>query len=193
MPALLLWLAPTTQSTLLYNREAILHGEWWRLWTGHWVHFSMSHLAWNLAVLLGAGVWLERLQPGWLLRLVFIAAPTLSLVLLAGEPAMQTYGGLSGLATSAVVLLALTQLHQRGSNGNWWWTVLALVAVKTGLDAVRPDSLFVRFGAQAVRSSVLVHAAGAVTALALFFARPARQQTKPGHPLLARTFRSTPN
>ena len=171
-PALLLWLTPGIQDALVYDRGAILRGAWWRLWTGHWVHFSLSHLFWNLAVLLGAGAWLERLQPGWLLRLALVVAPLLSLVLLCGEPSMQTYGGLSGLATSAVVLLALVQLHRRGPDRTWWWTILLLVAAKTGVDAVREDSLFVAFGAQAVRSSVLAHAAAAVAALALFSARP---------------------
>ena len=68
LPASLLWLVPGTTAPLLYERAALLDGAWWRLWTGHWVHFSMSHLAWNVAVLLGAGAWLERLQPGLLFR-----------------------------------------------------------------------------------------------------------------------------
>jgi rhomboid family GlyGly-CTERM serine protease len=182
LPATLLWLAPATHAPFLYDRVAISHGEWWRLWTGHWVHFSASHLLWNLVVMLVAGAWLERLQPGWLLRLALIVSPLLSLVLLFGEPAMQTYGGLSGLATSVVVLLALAQLRRRSPDRAWWWTILLLVAAKTGADAVRADSLFVAFGAQTVHPSVLVHAAGAVAALALFFARPIRPHTNPDQP-----------
>jgi len=179
---MLLWLAPATHAALLYDRAAISHGEWWRLWTGHWVHFSASHLFWNLTVMLVAGAWLEHLQPGWLLRLALVVAPLLSLVLLLGEPAMQTYGGLSGLATSAVVLLALVQLHRRSPDRAWWWTILLLIAAKIGVDAVREEPLFVALGAQAVRSSVLVHAAGAAAALALFSARPIRPRTAPDRP-----------
>jgi rhomboid family GlyGly-CTERM serine protease len=188
LPACLSWFFPGTQTSLLYERTAILHGEWWRLWTGHWVHFSTSHLAWNLAVLLGTGAWLERLQPGWLLRFTLLAAPVLSLIMLLGEPALQAYGGLSGLATGAVVLLALTQLTREGEAGFWWWAVLALVAAKTGLDALRPDSLFVGFGAQAVRSSGLAHTGGAVAALVFFLSRqrwfchPLSGALRPGPP-----------
>ena len=29
---------------LVYDRTALVHGELWRLWTGHLVHFSNSHL-----------------------------------------------------------------------------------------------------------------------------------------------------
>ncbi|MBI2498566.1 MAG: rhombosortase [Opitutae bacterium] len=174
LPAVLVWLVPATHPVLLYERVAILNGDWWRLWTGHWVHFSFSHLAWNLAVLLAAGTWLEHLQSGRLLRFTLLAASVLSLGLLAGEPAMQTYGGLSGLATGVVVLLALMQLDRRGADAAWWWAVLVLVAVKTGLDAIRPDALFAGFGAQTVRPSVLAHISGAGLAVAFFLSRQLR-------------------
>lgn len=174
LPAVLLWLAPETRGALLYDRPALLHGEWWRLWTGHWVHFSVSHLAWNLAVLLGAGAGLEHLRPGALLRYLPAAAPLISLVLLVGEPAMQSYGGLSGLATGAVVLLALVRLGQNRAGRAWWIGVLALVAGKIAFEAVHPAPLFSRFATPTVRSSVLAHAAGAATALALFLSPPTR-------------------
>ena len=182
LPAIFIWLMPATQTAFLYNRIAILNGDWWRLWTGHWVHFSGSHLAWNLAVLLGAGAWLARRHQGLLLTYTLIVAPLISLALLLGEPAMQIYGGLSGLATGVVVLLALTELGRRGSDRVWWCGLLVLVAAKTGVDAVRGDSLFVGFGAQAVRSSVLAHAAGAVAAVALFLARSTRAHPAPSLP-----------
>jgi rhomboid family GlyGly-CTERM serine protease len=169
-PALLLMLAPVARDALLYDRTAILHGEWWRLWTGHWVHFSASHLAWNAAVLAGAGAWLERLQPGSLLRFVAVAAPLLSVSFLAGAPGMQAYGGLSGLATGVVVLLALTQWERAPRGRAWWGGVLALVALKLGVDAVRPDPLFAGFDGD-VRPSALAHVAGAVIVAAFFLSR----------------------
>jgi rhomboid family GlyGly-CTERM serine protease len=172
VPATLAWLIPAAQGSGLYGRPAILHGEWWRLWTGHWVHFSASHLAWNLAVVLGAGAWLERRHQGLLFGFTLLAAPLISLTLLLGEPAMQTYGGLSGLATGVVVLLALTELGRRGRDGAWWRGLLILVAAKITFDATQTTTLFAGFGTQAVRSSVLAHAAGAAAALVLYFARP---------------------
>ena len=167
LPAMLAGLAPTV---FAYDRTAILHGEWWRLWTGHWVHFSVSHLAWNLIVLLGAGAWLERLQPGRLRRYALLAAPVISLAFLLGEPAMQTYGGLSGLATGAVVLLTLVRLGQDQAARAWWIGVLALVGLKIVFDASHAVPLFSSFASQNVRTSGLAHAAGAVAAVA--FALP---------------------
>lgn len=174
LPAILLWLVPATHGALLCERTAILRGEWWRLWTGHWVHFSFSHLAWNLAVLLGAGAWLEHVRRGWFARYILAGAPLISLALLAGEPAMQTYGGLSGLATGVVVLLALTQISPASPARRWWMGALVLVAAKTALDASHAPALFAQFASPAIRPSALAHAAGAGTALAFFLSRPIR-------------------
>lgn len=165
------WFIPASRDALLYDRTAILQGEWWRLWTGHWVHFSASHLAWNLAVLLGAGAWLERLQPGSLLRFVAVAAPLLGLSFLAGAPDMHTYGGLSGLATGVVTLLALVQLRQDSAGRAWWLAALGLVALKIGFDATRSAPLFASFDSGSIRVSVLAHVMGALAALAFFLSR----------------------
>lgn len=187
LPAGLAWSIPASPGLLLYERTAMLQGEWWRLWTGHWVHFSGSHLVWNLVVLLVAGAWLERRHHGLLFVFTLISAPLISLTLLFGEPAMQTYGGLSGIATGVVVLLAFTGLGRHGRDCAWWWALLLLVAAKLAFDATQTSTLFAGFGAQAVRSSVLAHAAGAAAALALFFARPIHPRLVPDQSFLIRT------
>ena len=168
---MLIFAAPGTGEAFACDRTAVLHGEWWRLWTGHWVHFSASHLFWNLAVLLVAGPWLEQLRPGLLLRYTLIAAPLISLALLTLEPALQTYGGLSGLAMGVVVLLAAGQLSRRNPDSAWWLALLALVAGKITFDAGHDTALFSRFAATDIRPSALAHAAGAGLALAVFLSR----------------------
>ncbi|MBL9219181.1 MAG: rhombosortase [Opitutaceae bacterium] len=167
----LLGLVPAVREVLLYDRTAILQGEWWRLWTGHWMHFTASHLTWNLLVLAGAGWWLERVQPGSLLRYLAVAAPMLGVSFLAGAPGMGTYGGLSGLATGVVVLLALAQLGRDRAARAWWLGLLALVALKLALDAAQPAPLFASFGAQVVRVSTFAHVMGAITAVGFFLSR----------------------
>ena len=169
-PALLPALVPTGRDVLLYDRAAILQGEWWRLWTGHWVHFSASHLAWNAAVLVGAGAWLENLQPGRLLRFVAVAAPVLSLSFLAGAPDMRAYGGLSGLATGVVVLLALGQWDRAPRARVWWGGALALISIKLGAETLHPAAWFAAFGGE-IRPSPLAHFAGAMAAAVLFLSR----------------------
>lgn len=167
LPAALVAFA-ASGSGLWLERFALVEGGFWRLWTAHWVHFSISHLAWNLVVLLGAGAWLERARPGWLLRHTLVAAPLISVILLVAEPAMRVYGGLSALATGVVTLLALVQLHDRRADRALWIALLLVVAAKIVHDASHATALFGRFDTPGVRPSVWAHAAGAGTALALW-------------------------
>lgn len=188
LPAILLAFAPARHGLFLLDRSATA-GEVWRLWSGHWVHFSASHLLWNLAVLLAAGAWLERVRPGLLWRHTLLAAPLLSLALLVFEPGLQAYGGLSGLATGVVALLALHQLRTPGAVRLLWAGVLALIAVKTTHDVTPADPWLVRYDQAGVRSSAIAHAAGAIIAVLYYMAgrlharlqreRPARSSQLP--------------
>ncbi|TVR53078.1 MAG: rhombosortase [Puniceicoccaceae bacterium] len=108
----------TVREALLWKREAILAGEWWRLWTGHWVHFSGEHLGLNLLLGVLAAGWLERRRPGWLLAAILLLAPLLALGLLVSAPGMAAYGGLSGLNCA---LLALAAFASRGSGAADRW------------------------------------------------------------------------
>ncbi len=181
LPALVVAFAPARGGLLLLDRAALGAGESWRLWTGHWVHFSTSHLLWNLAVLLAAGAWLERAQPGRLLRHTLVAAPLVSLTLLNAEPALQSYGGLSALATSVVTLLALTQLAAGRADRPLWTALLLFVAGKCLYDFGHTHTLFSRFDSPAVRPSVFAHAAGAGIAFLLWLAWH-RHEARPAAP-----------
>jgi rhomboid family GlyGly-CTERM serine protease len=179
LPALAAGIAP---GALIYDRAALLQGEWWRLWTGHWVHFSGSHLAWNLGVLIVAGTWLERLRPSTLLRVVLVGAPVISIGLLMFAPTMAAYGGLSGLATGVVLLLALVQMQERPAERAWWIALVMLVAGKIAVDAVSPAPLFSRFAGE-IHPSALAHLLGGLIALPLVFMR---SPGKPRHVTVAR-------
>lgn len=173
LPALLVALLPAASAALLYDRTAVQHGEWWRLWTGHWVHFSASHLGWNLVVLLAVGTWLENLRPGLLFRFTLLAAPLISLAFVALAPDMRQYGGLSGLATGVVTLLALVQLRCNRGDRVRWLAVLLLVTTKIVLETCRDQALFSNLSA-GIHQSTLAHATGASLALAFFLSRQVR-------------------
>lgn len=186
VPAMLVALASASPDRLVLERDALAAGEAWRLWTGHWVHFSVSHLLWNLIVLVVAGTWLERVRPGGLWRHALIATPFISLAILAAEPGLQSYGGLSALATGVVVLLALQQgLSAR--TGRWLWAgVLTLVALKSVGDLLHLGPAFARYDEATVRTSTTAHAAGVIVAALQFAAgrwREWRQGALVGSPL----------
>jgi rhomboid family GlyGly-CTERM serine protease len=90
---------------LAWERGAILHGELWRLWSGHVVHFSSSHAAADTLVLFAMGLYAEPLVGSRRFgRMLAIAALLLSLGMLALAPSLDEYRGASGLATLTAVL-----------------------------------------------------------------------------------------
>jgi rhomboid family GlyGly-CTERM serine protease len=158
---------------LVLTTTGIDAGEVWRLWTGHWVHFSGSHLGWNLGVMVLAGVGLESRRPGSLWRYTVIVAPLISVNLLVGQPAMNRFGGLSGLATGVVVLLGLALMENPGRDRRLGLGLLLLVAVKLGHDFLEPAALLSRFATTGIRPLALTHLVGA--GLALVFAGISRR------------------
>jgi len=115
-------LFPSWSSWLIYDRSAILSGEIWRMFTGHLVHFSPSHLVYDLLAL-GIAGWIIETQKlphfGWL---CLLTPWLISAILLLFEPHMKLFGGLSALATTAIVYLALFGLHDAAP---WRWVCLA--------------------------------------------------------------------
>ncbi|HVU19016.1 MAG TPA: rhombosortase [Candidatus Didemnitutus sp.] len=150
----------------LYERRLILNGEIWRMWTGHLAHFGLSHLGWNLCVFVPAGCWFENLRPCAARWLYALGLPFISAILLVADPTLETYAGLSGIATAVLVALAVLQLGRPEARPLWfWWAVLALVAGKVGLELFSGRPLLVS-GFDHVRDVPLAHVGGAVAGVA---------------------------
>lgn len=166
--ALLTWFFPGLVDRLVYDREAILGGEVWRLLTGHLVHFSPSHLVMDVAALALAGSLLE-LRTCVPRPILFLVAPgVISLVLLLFEPAMARYGGLSGLATTTMVYLALHMLADGLLARTLGLAALVGLAAKITLEWNGSSPLFATMADDSVVAAPLSHAAGAGLALLLF-------------------------
>lgn len=115
-------------SLFRYDRSAILAGEWWRLLSGHLLHLGGPHLVMNL---LGLGlVWMivgsQFSALSWLLILVADAL-AISLGLLAFNPELGWYVGLSGVLHGMLVSGCVAELRRGRHSG---WLILALVAGK---------------------------------------------------------------
>lgn len=169
------WRGPFAETQLVYERAAVLQGEWWRLWTGHLVHFGASHLFWNLAVLVPAGAWAERLSPARTRGLLLFAPGLIGAALVVLDPTLVRYAGLSGLAAALLAWLAITQLAA-GTADRWFWrSVLALLAAKIGLELLAERPAFARFSVPGVHAVPIAHVAGVACAVALYFrTRPRR-------------------
>lgn len=173
-------LFPGWSSWLVYNRSAILSGEIWRMFTGQWVHFSTSHLAFDVMAL-GIAGWIIENQKlphfGWL---CLLTPWLISAVLLLFEPQMKVFGGLSALATTAIVYLALFGLHDAAP---WRWicliTLLGIVG-KIIFEMTTGRMMFMNTGNIPVTVCVASHISGAIIALLFYncskaFARRNRQ------------------
>lgn len=90
-----------------YNRQAILAGEWWRLWSGHFAHFTLMHAWTNCALLFLLTVALGRIGSWRLVLGLFVIGPfAISLALMILVPEMVSYRGTSALAALFLTVCA---------------------------------------------------------------------------------------
>lgn len=104
------------ENNLRYDRQAILAGEVWRLFTGNLVHLGWPHVWLNAAGL--ALIWLlfgSLLSPSvWLLHAAW-ASLAVGLGLLCFDPGLNWYVGLSGVLHGLFVAGLLAEYrNQRG-------------------------------------------------------------------------------
>lgn len=133
IPAIMLS-APLT-CWLEFDRQAILGGELWRLFTGHLTHWTFGHLCWDLlACLLAVGFLLVH-RPKALLPLALWSMLAVSLGVLLADPEIAIYRGLSGVDTALFAYVAAAlglTAARRGERRAAVWGVglLCLIAVK---------------------------------------------------------------
>jgi len=168
--ALIAWGTPLLPDLLVYDRSAILTGEFWRLVTGNWVHLSPSHLTYNL-VAVGIAGWLIESRGFQRFGLMCLLSATgIGVSLLAFESGIQFYGGLSGVATAVVVFLVLHGLRQGGWQRVLFAAVLVAVGMKLAWESWAGTSLFVDGTITGTRVVPLSHSVGALVAFGVFVA-----------------------
>ena len=93
---LMLW--PAAQSALMWQRQSLAQGQWWRLITAHLVHIDARHCLLNLAgLLLITELFWDALRLAEGLALLLTCALGVSLLLLLLQPQLLWYAGLSGV------------------------------------------------------------------------------------------------
>lgn len=109
----------STVATLEFDRQQILAGQVWRLWTGHWVHTHSSHLILNAVVAVALySIIFTRLKTLELLFCAVAFSCLISVSLLYWYPHLDWYNGLSGVLHGLVsyytLRLALAQNKNYG-------------------------------------------------------------------------------
>lgn len=159
---------PDLSAALIYDRELILAGEYWRLLTGHLVHYSLTHLLLNILLLFLAGMLLEQAN-----RIRFVWLSITVVVLLSCYawffmPGMQLYAGISGLVTALVAYYSLQQLKLDTHNRPVWiWLLLGLVG-KITFELFDRHTFFVTSGSAEFVVTAELHALALLIAVSFY-------------------------
>ncbi len=123
---LLIQCVPGWRPDLLYDHAAIAHGQWWRLWTGHLVHFGWPHFVADGGLFLILGFMLRT--QGRLFPLVLLVLPAvISAAVYFFDPGMARYGGLS--AVDLTLLLFVAGQGWQHNWKDWFWPAVLLIYV----------------------------------------------------------------
>ena len=125
----LILLPESGQQALEWQRDALLSGQLWRLVSGHLTHLNGRHLIMNLAGVWM--IWLFFLSRENAVALCLYRIPVLmigvSLTLLACNPEVAWYRGLSGILHGLLVMALLRQCQTQRLTGG---LLLALLSAK---------------------------------------------------------------
>lgn len=118
----------SAREILEFQREGLAQGEFWRVFSGHFIHLGWSHALMNLAALgLLAFLLGEGLGVGSVLTLLLASLLAVDAGLWFLQPELQWYVGLSGVLHGLFAGLLLIQWVCRGERYLW---LIFLLSVK---------------------------------------------------------------
>jgi len=167
--AALAYAVPALGDALIYDRAAVGHGQWWRLLTGSLVHLSPRHFLADVPALFVLGALAEQRRERPLAVVYLVAALAVGATVHLGVPGVRTFGGLSGVVTALVVLVALENAGRGAPAQRLWRGVLVLVAGKLLVETCFDTSWLTAGGSEPYLPVPLSHLAGAGAALAFHF------------------------
>lgn len=102
---------PVFRSAGMMDRAALMHGEWWRLFTAVWLHADLAHLAGNVVFgFLFLGMVMGRYGPGVGLLAAYLAGVGGNVVTGLMYDESQRGLGASGVVMGALGMLAIQSL-----------------------------------------------------------------------------------
>jgi rhomboid family GlyGly-CTERM serine protease len=142
---------------------AAAHGEIWRLWTGHLVHYDFRHFLTNAIAITVPIALIDRRSRRSILLSMTLLAPMISLALLMGTH-FDEYRGASALALAVWVASALTLLRaQSASDRHTGAALIALAIGKLAFETAGAGHLWTE-----VPPSPIAHVAGAIAGVIAF-------------------------
>jgi rhomboid family GlyGly-CTERM serine protease len=156
---------PHAAGMLELSRAAVLHGELWRIVTGHFTHFSNQHLAWDVVTFTVLGAMVAERSFARFVACLIGAAVAISAATLILRPDVAVYRGLSGVDSALFVTAAVMLLRQGWREGRQFLVASALLALaafsaKTLFELATGKVLFVQELGDGVAPLALAHIAG---------------------------------
>jgi len=168
------------RAALVYDRGAIAHGEWWRIWTGHLVHFGWPHFVPDTGLFVILGYILESRNRVLSAFLLVTMPAVISGGLFFFDRGMTHYGGLSAVDMGLLVFLACD-----GWQKNWfdwfWPAVLAIYVGEIILEQVQRHGHgggMIAFDDNSVKVATSAHVIAAVFAVVIWAIRFERSRRK---------------
>ncbi len=159
-------------AVLQYDREAVMHGELWRLVTGNLVHWSLEHFCLDVGAFLVLGILYEpslRRSSVPFGRFLFVVALLIGVTLFAFVPGMNMYRGLSGVDSGVFAAGLLMEAAAAKRDPRRWIFVgpaLVIFTVKIGFECGTGRLFFGTASLGDLGQPVpLAHAAGAVAGI----------------------------
>ncbi len=135
-----------SRADLEFDRAGISAGEWWRILTGHFVHYGPAH---SLGDILAFAVWAGLVE--WISRrllgiAVAVACLVVGLGIYIGCPEVVRYGGLSGIDVALVVVLlgalwSSPKLRAIPLSRVWVMGIAGLLVVKSAYELVTHSAI----------------------------------------------------
>ncbi len=125
---------------LVFDRQAVMHGQFWRVLTGHFVHVGLDHLGWDLLALLILGAIIEKKGAAAFWKSLLFSCSAVSFWLMLGRAETSQYCGLSGALSG--LLAAAVFCRYEATRNKFFFVVLAAAALKIGLELVLRQPVF---------------------------------------------------
>lgn len=175
LAAVAIWFIPGAADLLQFDRGAIARGEIWRLVTGHWTHFTSSHLVWDAMVFAVLGAVCEMRNRREFEVCLGFSVFAVSLIVY-GFTGFETYRGLSGLDSALFVLAAGGMIAERLRGGDRRGAAAvglfaAGFAAKTAVETLTGATLFMSATPLMVPVPA-AHVAGALAGVGVLDATP---------------------
>lgn len=153
---------------LALTQSTLSEGELWRLWTGHFTHWTLEHLVWDLIVFGVVAGSVERKVPKKFWRILGIQAGIIGAVMLAFTDYTE-YRGLSGIDSGLFTWLCLHSLERSTTHARriaaFSTVALLLFLGKTLFECVTGQTLFVQDLGEGVSAAPLAHLSAAAAAI----------------------------